>query len=269
MNFLRNIILTAVLVSGFFTVNAQQITIEGNQCVGDTLYFSHDVNNYDYNRWYFGDGKDSYWDEPEHVYFQDSTYTISLVIVYSNNDKDSVSTTLSIGEPPNLELEYGDADWTIYEGQETTIKATGDDFASVEWFRLGTSLTTSETVVVDEEGYYDVIVMDENGCSTSKRSDSLIVKPPLDENENIIEVVNNVITPNGDGFNDFLIIKDRADYANPIIISIYNVWGDKVYESSNYNTEQWKAEGLDAGTYYYHIVSEGKQGVTGFVDVIK
>lgn len=61
----------------------------------------------------------------------------------------------------------------------------------------------------------------------------------------------NVFTPNGDGVNDTFEIIGYANYSN-VEIEVFNRWGNQVYKNLNY-TNQWFADGLNEGTYYYII----------------
>jgi gliding motility-associated-like protein len=59
----------------------------------------------------------------------------------------------------------------------------------------------------------------------------------------------NIITPNGDGFNDKLIINNLEYYPNSSIV-VFNRWGKRVFESNNYQND-WDADGYADGVYYY------------------
>jgi len=69
--------------------------------------------------------------------------------------------------------------------------------------------------------------------------------------------VPNVITPNGDGLNDFFIVTNIAVYPENTL-QIFNRWGKKVYEKQGYNNE-WDGDGLEDGTYYYVLKIEGRR----------
>ena len=73
--------------------------------------------------------------------------------------------------------------------------------------------------------------------------------------------VYNGVSPNGDGYNDFLVIENIEFYPNNRVI-ILNRWGDKVAEFKGYNNQDviFDDASLPAGTYYYHIVP-GANGV--------
>jgi gliding motility-associated-like protein len=58
-------------------------------------------------------------------------------------------------------------------------------------------------------------------------------------------------SPNGDGTNDFFEIENvpaNLTYS----LEIFNIWGDKVYQSENYKND-WDGENLPTGTYYYVV----------------
>ena len=65
----------------------------------------------------------------------------------------------------------------------------------------------------------------------------------------------NVITPNGDGINDYLIFPCLASGGYPENeIIIFNQWGDQVYRSYNYKNDwagTYNGKDLPVGTYYY------------------
>ena len=58
----------------------------------------------------------------------------------------------------------------------------------------------------------------------------------------------NVITPNGDGINDYLKFKNLEVYSRNTL-SIYNRWGKKIYEQDNYKND-WNGGSHTDGTYF-------------------
>jgi gliding motility-associated-like protein len=119
----------------------------------------------------------------------------------------------------------------------------------------------------------------QNGRVTS----SLAVSRPLVAIATVPEVSNdqsitvyNAISPNGDGLNDFLIIENIQHYPGNVV-SIYNRWGDKVFEMKNYDNQQKVFRGksningerdLPAATYFYAIdKNDGSKKITGYLSL--
>ena len=76
----------------------------------------------------------------------------------------------------------------------------------------------------------------------------------------------NLITPNNDGYNDKLLIPclTTGEYPNNRI-SIYNQWGDLVFEAMPYENN-WEGtfenDALPSGTYYYNLQLDNNQNET-------
>ena len=74
-------------------------------------------------------------------------------------------------------------------------------------------------------------------------------------------IVYNGFTPNGDGINDFLIIDNIDKYPNNKVY-IYNRWGNKIFQTSQYNNSNNNWDGklngksVTAGTYFYIILDQ-------------
>ncbi|MEO6883950.1 MAG: gliding motility-associated C-terminal domain-containing protein [Bacteroidia bacterium] len=83
-------------------------------------------------------------------------------------------------------------------------------------------------------------------------------------NDDVVQIPN-VITPNNDGKNDYFVIENLPDNSE---LTIYNRWGNNVYQSLNYQNN-WKADEVNAGTYYYLLTLPNKEVKKGFLEVIK
>ncbi len=88
-------------------------------------------------------------------------------------------------------------------------------------------------------------------------------------------LVYNAVSPNEDGKNEFMRIDNIEQYPNNIV-TIFNRWGDKVYEITGYDNSQKNFRGesnvsgarLSAGTYYYTVdLSNGSAKKTGYLVV--
>jgi gliding motility-associated-like protein len=65
--------------------------------------------------------------------------------------------------------------------------------------------------------------------------------------------VPNVITPNGDGRNDRLVVPNLELYRQPRLL-VFNRWGQKIYETDFYRND-WDGSNHPAGMYYYHLLT--------------
>jgi gliding motility-associated-like protein len=89
-------------------------------------------------------------------------------------------------------------------------------------------------------------------------------------------LVYNAMSPNGDGTNDSFVIKyiDIIPDTQSNKVTIFNRWGDSVFEISNYNNTDRVFNGLNSngkelpsGTYFYKIEFSGRESKTGFLSL--
>ena len=76
----------------------------------------------------------------------------------------------------------------------------------------------------------------------------------------------NVVTPNGDGVNDFFKINGLENFPGSSL-NVFNRWGNKLYSNDDYKNN-WSPS-VNDGTYFYIInVSDGRK-LNGFFQVFK
>jgi gliding motility-associated-like protein/uncharacterized delta-60 repeat protein len=89
-------------------------------------------------------------------------------------------------------------------------------------------------------------------------------------------IVYNAVSPNGDGINDFFFLEyiDVLPDTQSNRVTIYNRWGDAVFEVSDYNNSDKIFVGLNnngnelpSGTYFYKIEFSGKADKTGYLSL--
>jgi large repetitive protein len=108
-----------------------------------------------------------------------------------------------------------------------------------------------------------VSVTDEFGCITSG---DITLKEPSEV------VLPNGYTPNGDGFNDFYVIKGIQGYPENQV-NIFNRWGSLVFSAKGYvnNWNGFSNDGnvLPDGTYFIvvDLNVEGKEVLNGYIDL--
>lgn len=111
-------------------------------------------------------------------------------------------------------------------------------------------------------GYHNII-LEVEACNQVFMAESVIRV-----NDCKIEIPN-VITPNGDGHNDYFVIEGLENYPRTSLY-IMDRNGKKVFESNNYQND-WGAENLESGTYYYllRLNDDNKTEKGGAISVIR
>jgi gliding motility-associated-like protein len=112
-----------------------------------------------------------------------------------------------------------------------------------------------------------------NGKITSDKAPTFpFVTLATAENNGLI--VYNAVSPNGDGLNEFFRVDNIGKYPNNTV-TIFNRWGDKVFEISSYDNKERVFRGntesnkeLISGTYFYLInKNDGSEQVNGFLSL--
>ena len=151
----------------------------------------------------------------------------------------------------------------IPEGDSKVVTASGGD--SYQWFNTKNELISNgPSVSLSEEGEYIVLVA-VGDCQLSKTIKVTHV---------LSYVVPNVITPNGDGFNDLWIIPNSYAYQKDITINIYEQSGATIYSTNDYQNNWPESSSI---TYsgsrppiYYYRITKGKETLKqGTITVIK
>lgn len=90
---------------------------------------------------------------------------------------------------------------------------------------------------------FEYEITDQNGL----KSTAIVTVKVIDKDIHIP----NVITPDGDGKNDYLILVGKENY-DRAEVEFYNRWGNQVYLNKDYKND-WNGDKLNEGTYYYNI----------------
>lgn len=79
-------------------------------------------------------------------------------------------------------------------------------------------------------------------------------------------IIPNIITPNGDNFNDVFFIKNLESHPNSSL-KIMNRWGKMVLNDSNYQND-WDGKKLSDGAYFYILKLDDGTEYTGTVTIL-
>lgn len=79
--------------------------------------------------------------------------------------------------------------------------------------------------------------------------------------------VPNIFTPNGDGENDYFEVYGLEAFPNSTI-TVFNRWGNMVYENTNYKNT-WQGDDLPDGTYYWLLHRVDGLEEAGYVQLVR
>lgn len=202
------------------------------------------------------------------TYTTNATVTTTLVVTVNGNCAYSTKDTIVVSNLiDNLTVSIIDSSTTCANTpfSLTGLVTNGYPYYNYNWNidAVPTSISTSNTlnyVSPATEGTYVISLTVNDSCGYNRVAYEVItVLPPCTVS------IPNVITPNGDNVNDFFVIHNLEHHPNSSL-TIFDRWGIKVYENSNYNNE-WKAEGNNDGTYFYILDVPEDKKYNGFISV--
>lgn len=195
------------------------------------------------------------------------TWTLSNEIC---GEYSSASLTISVPMPPTTTA--GDDAFTILNtetvtgnvlvndtpnnGSVTVVSGPSNGTGSID-AAGNITYTPNEGFVGTDQFVYELC---NTACPDTPCDQATVTITVNQDPSNLDCMVPDIITPNGDGLNDLLVI-ECSDFKN-VGLKIFNRWGDLVFESDNYNNT-WGGthDGADLppGPYYY-IFEEREAG---------
>jgi gliding motility-associated-like protein len=150
-----------------------------------------------------------------------------------------------------------------------TTTANNPEF---EWFLDGVLIidATQDSYEATEPGNYKVVVTETSGCIASKEFEFEINEAidPFPDVENIP----NVVSPNGDGFNDTWIIPTKYVNGTDTNVLIMTNRGKVVLQTDNY-LNNWPETELNLTSinqvFYYVITTSGNETKKGSITVVR
>ena len=167
------------------------------------------------------------------------------------------SIDVNVFEPNNISAGI---DTCVILGRSIRLGASGGilyDWDNVEFIE-GPSNIPNPLVRPTSQTIFTVTITDRNGCVYEDAVEVCIIEDPLSRFKAV-----NIITPNGDGYNDELYFAGLEFFENNTLV-IYNRWGNIVFEASGYQYRTDRlfdgtrnGERLPADTYYYILSIDG------------
>ncbi len=207
------------------------------------------------------------------VVIGDQTTLFSVVAINEFNCSSVDSVLLTVFSIPDVPFVTEDAKYCMNE-LPLGIEATGGS-GSYIWYsdeELSQVLSLSNSYVPDlilgSTVYYVTSI--ENGCESAPELVSIF----FEECEIIIPTA---ITPDNDQINDFWKLENIDMLYPENVVSVYNRWGNKIYESTpgDYNSRSWNGylngDLLPLSSYHYIIEfnDDFTKPKTGIVSIIK
>jgi gliding motility-associated-like protein len=166
--------------------------------------------------------------------------------------------TVSVGVFPMQNINAYATPSVICVGETATLSVTGGTPTVGNY--------QNEIISPTINSSYPITIIDLNGCSYDRTA-------YIEVNAICATTVYNGFTPNGDGINDFFNIEHIDRFTNNKV-SIFNRWGNTVFETTNYhnlnNAWDGKVKGtvVPNGTYFYVInLNDGSEPKKGWLEV--
>ena len=203
------------------------------------------------------------------TYTAPGTYDVSLRITTGLGCTDIQTSQITIDEVPAAP--QGD-NVSVFAGESATLQVSGGVEGRYRWYDGNSNLIPGETgssfitPILSTSIQYSVSVVSENAICESSRTfiGANIRNPEI--------VIYNVVTVNPNGKHDFLKILNIDQFPGNKV-TIYNRWGDRIFEIEDYNNQDRVFLGLDEsgnelpdGNYFYVIdKNDGSQKENGYL----
>lgn len=179
------------------------------------------------------------------------TYTV----LTTDSDECGNIDTVTITQPSQLNI-TASPDTSIKIGNSAAISATANGGTPPYSYLWDGSIPGQDiSVSPNSTTTYTVVVTDANGCTSVSYITVTILCGDL--------FIPDAFSPNGDGYNDYLYVRD--DCIKTMDFIIYDRWGNKVFETTDQNIPwdgTYKGSQMNTGTYVYYLNATTYDGKT-------
>jgi gliding motility-associated-like protein len=196
-----------------------------------------------------------------------------------------VTLTDSLAQPLPLELSLG-ADTSLILGDSLLLSPDISNAIGSLIYKWNSALVDTwdcvdtidcESILVkpSHTNTYYVQITDANGCRGETK-----VKVSVEKPRGVF--VPTGFSPNGDGFNDLLMVHGKAQQVRNILtFKVYDRWGELVYQDQNFSVNDasrgwdgiFRGNACDPGVYVWHLEAEYMDGfkevLSGNVTLVK
>ncbi|MBL7086054.1 MAG: PKD domain-containing protein [Candidatus Cloacimonetes bacterium] len=223
--------------------------------------------------WIFGDGYNSYEQDPTHIYQDPGTYTVTLTVTDENDStdietKEDFITVVSPNTDFSADITSGIVPLTVQftdqsSGNIISWKWDFDNDSNIDSYNQNPIYTYTEI------GIYTVSLIVSYGTyeDTETKENYITVQSPIP----------NAFTPNGDGLNDeFVIYLFDDTNAETSTLTIYNSQGSKLIDIPGTSGLPLKWDGKDKkgadckmNAYLYVLRINGTVSKRGIINLIR
>lgn len=242
-------------------------------CEEGYVQFQNMSNLSDYDNvlsweWDFGDSSMNNDFETTYTYFDEGSYSVELSLETELGCLESYSETITINFLQNPLAQFS---YVIDTCLHNVVFTNQSEYADDYFWDFGNGLVSFEenpSLQLQPGNNLDVTLSATNEfCSNS--TDNFIEYSVEGIYDNI--TIPNVFTPNGDFYNDLMLITGIRD-CESAVLKIYNRWGKEVYYSIYPSQEPWTgfyhSEEVQEGVYFYVLELE-YQHFTGSVTILR
>ena len=197
-----------------------------------------------------------------HMFNQAGLYNITLNVAALGNCTSTITHTVHIYPPATAQ--FTATPNPVFVNNPVTINNTSTNASNYIWTfgNSQNSLLSNPAAVLYSTPGTDTIKLITTSADGCRDTTDYIITVK----DEINLVFPNVITPNGDGKNDYFFIKDLNKVPINHLV-VFNRWGKVVYEKDNYQND-WNGGGVADGVYYYILTYLGKE-THGIITVLK
>lgn len=204
-----------------------------------------------------------------------SNTTVTLTADDGNGNTTSCTFNLTLSDTTSPVVECP-SDETIYLDGNCQVELPDYTLAGNIFDNCDPSLAITQSpaagTLYEVAGVVEV-TLTATDASGNVDSCSFIITLDADENSGCVDnlVVSDLISPNGDGKNDYWILHETS-YIIGCQVMVYNRWGQKVFEAENYDNTwdgTYQGEPLPDGAYYYVIICDGEVQYKGDLSILR
>ncbi|MCB9223742.1 MAG: gliding motility-associated C-terminal domain-containing protein [Crocinitomicaceae bacterium] len=176
-----------------------------------------------------------------------SSTWFSAEIKYGNCPSEFTTPHMITVKPVNVQIT---PDTTITQGDNIQLHASANGATGFSWWPddfMNDPSSSDPNVEPEFTITYFVQITDLDGCKDTADV-TVTVVPDIS-----LLSIPNLITPNGDGYNDHWQIKNLEGFPEAEV-TVFNIYGQIVYASAPYNNNwggEYKGKQLPDGTYFY------------------